>query len=216
MTDVRLPVSSSSPERHVYRIMRKGSRYNILGPSGRIFTKYQSASTAGPRWEELTGTPWPYDSTAYERGQRLWELGLIQRDQVGKRNIPVEQPRAQVPAAKATNKKRSRPKVASVVIALPAPVLALPAPTIDLQQQTRLMQALKANPALIFNPKVQQALRHEVEYHRPQARWAAHLLRLLARYERRQQKQLRGTSSATITARHIAWQEQRVGLAVAP
>jgi len=209
MTDVRLPVSSSSPEQHVYRIMRKGSRYNILGPSGRIFSKYQSAGTAGPRWEELTGTPWPYDSTAYERGQRLWELGLIKREQVGKRNIPVEDSQTPEPP-RAARKTRSRPKVASVVIALPPAILALPAPKIDLQQQTQLIQALKANPALLFNSKVQQALRHEVEYHRPQARWAAHLLRLLARYERRQQKQQWGASSATITARHIAWQEQRV------
>ena len=89
MSDTRLPVGYSSEPSSVaqYRIMRKGSRYNILGPQGRVFTKYKSASVAGPRWEELTHTPWPYDSTAYERGLRLWELGLIPRDQVGKRNI---------------------------------------------------------------------------------------------------------------------------------
>ena len=86
MPDTRLPDSlPRTANQDRYRIMRKGSRYNILGPHGRIFTKYQSASQAGPRWEELTHTPWPYDSTAYERGHRLWELGLIERTQIGQR-----------------------------------------------------------------------------------------------------------------------------------
>jgi hypothetical protein len=102
--DSRLPVSAfdlqdSKPSR--YRIVRKGSLYNILGPDGRLFTKFKSASMVGPRWEELTHTPWPYESTAYERGVRLWQLGLIRREQVGKRQIVVQiEPPASQPALK--------------------------------------------------------------------------------------------------------------------
>ncbi len=101
MADVRLPsISPVVPEPNAsdrYRIMRKGSRYNILGPHGRIFTKYQSASKAGPRWEELTRTSWPYKSTAHERGHRLWELGLIARGMVGRRHIELLPPKPAQP-----------------------------------------------------------------------------------------------------------------------
>jgi hypothetical protein len=181
-----------------YRIMRKGSLYNILGPEGRIFTKYKSASVVGPRWEELTHIPWPYDSTAYERGLRLWQLGLIPRDQVGKRHITVQhEPVAPKTALKSLNR----------VVVVPITKLALPAPRIDLNEHIRLMQSLHRNPALLFEPRIQQALRHEVEYHRPDAKWAQHLLKLLARYER--SRRSTGPSSDTVLEKHVAWQEQR-------
>jgi hypothetical protein len=217
--DTRLQDSSMFTSEHRqpdrYRIMRKGSRYNILGPQGRIFTKYQSASTAGPRWEELTCTPWPYDSTAYERGHRLWELGLIDRTQIGQRQIIVQHPENDSVEAKPTPKRVGRkmqPKqpVKLVVITLSTSRLALPAPKIDLDQHQRLMNALCQNPMLLFTPQIHQALRHEVEYHRPQATWAAHLLKLLDRYERRQRTQQRIQSDAAITAKHLEWQAARM------
>jgi hypothetical protein len=191
--------------------MRKGSRYNILGPQGRIFSKYKSASVAGPRWEELTHTPWPYESTAYERGFRLWELGLIPRDQVGKRNILMSQPEPNSKDA-TTPGRAGRSKSTTKRPILVKQPLALPAPRIDLAEQERLMQALRRSPTLLFDPAIQQALRHEVEYHRPQARWAQHLLDLFARYEKRQRvrRGVRVASSAGITAQHIAWQAQRM------
>jgi hypothetical protein len=202
--DSRLPVSAFDPQdigTPYYRIMRKGSLYNILGPDGRLFTKYKSASIVGPLWEELSHTPWPYESTAYERGLRLWQLGLIQREQVGKRHIMVQ---AEPLTQKPTPKLSKYP-----VIIKPLTILALPAPRIDLDTQIRLMQALRRNPVLLFDAQIQQALRHEVEYHRPDAKWALHLLKLLARYER-QQRHSSETGSAAVLEKHIAWQEQRV------
>jgi hypothetical protein len=94
-------------------------------------------------------------------------------------------------------------------------LLALPAPRINLAEQSRLMRMLRRNPPMLFNPRIQQALQHEVDYHRPDARWAQHLLKLLARYEIRQRRQQRAktTSPATILARHIAWQEERLNAA---
>lgn len=100
-----------------YRIIRKGSVYNILGPEGREFAKNKSASVVGPRWEELTHTPWPYDSSAYTPGMRLWELGLIKRAQVGKRqssllDAPVDGPaprEEESPPAKAAPAPASEP-----------------------------------------------------------------------------------------------------------
>jgi hypothetical protein len=65
VSDSRRSVSAFDPqtsEPSRYRITRKGSRYNILGLDGRLFTKFKSASIVGPRWEELTHTPWPYES----------------------------------------------------------------------------------------------------------------------------------------------------------
>jgi hypothetical protein len=213
MSDTRLPVGYSSEPSSVaqYRIMRKGSRYNILGPQGRIFTKYKSASVAGPRWEELTHTPWPYESTAYERGLRLWELGLIPRDQVGKRNILMSQPEPNSKGA-ITPSRAGRSKSTTKRPIWVKPPLALPAPRIDLAEQERLMQALRRSPTLLFDPAIRQALHHEVHYHRPQARWAKHLLDLLARYEKRQRvrRGVRVASSAGITAKHVAWQAQRM------
>lgn len=177
-----------------YRIMRKGSRYNILGPHGRIFMKYKSASIVGPRWEELTHTPWPYASSAYEAGMRLWELGLIKREQVGQHTITKQ--------VNISNR---------VILMMPTTKFALPAPQIDLRKQQRLMQALRRDPALIFDPQVRQALQHEVEYHRPAAQWAQHLLNLLARYEARERKRcvVAHTDPALIMAKHIAWQKQQ-------
>jgi hypothetical protein len=200
--DSRLPVSAFDPQHSDtprYRIVRKGSLYNILGPDGRLFTKYKSASVVGPRWEELTHTPWPYESTAYERGLRLWQLGLIRREQVGKRHIVVQ---AELPAHKPTPKLSKCP-----VVIKPVTVLALPAPRIDLDEHIRLMQTLRHNPVLLFDAQIQQALRHEVEYHRPDANWAQHLLKLLARYEQRQQQTARA-GSENVLEKHIAWQEQ--------
>jgi predicted ATPase len=52
----------------------------------------------------------------------------------------------------------------------------------------------------LFVARARQALRHEVEYHRPQARWAQHLLKLLARYEAHPHR-TRPPSSATVMAK---------------
>jgi hypothetical protein len=93
--------------------------------------------------------------------------------------------------------------------------LALPTPTIDLAQHKRLMTALRQDPALLFSPAIQQALHHEVEYNRPQARWAAHLLTLLARYERRQRTRQSMKSDATLTIKHMKWQQERMDAGVA-
>lgn len=57
-----------------YHVRRRGSRYNIFGPDGRLFANYQSAGVAGPRWEELTCTPWPHPSSAYQPGLRLAQI----------------------------------------------------------------------------------------------------------------------------------------------
>lgn len=214
MSDSRLPafppnriyfaesLSGAASDSPTYRIMRKGSRYNILGPHGRIYTKYQSASVAGPRWEELTQTPWPYASSAYERGLRLWELGLITRDQVGKKHIVLKRDQ---PTPENTRAK------SPVLVLIPPTTRALPTPRLNLEEHERLMSALRRNPTLLFHPKIQQALRNEVEYHRPLAQWARHLLELLARYEKRQRQRALASrpDSATITAQHIAWQTER-------
>ena len=146
MPDLRLPVSAFDPQdsdTSRYRIMRKGSLYNILGPDGRLFTKYKSASVVGPRWEELTYTPWPYESTAYERGFRLWQLGLIGRDQAGKRHTVVQaEPTAQ--------KSMPKPPKRRMIIE-PVTPLALPIPRIDLDEHIRLMQTLHRDPVLLFD-----------------------------------------------------------------
>jgi hypothetical protein len=93
---------------------------------------------------------------------------------------------------------------------LSQPLLALPAPRIDLKEQARLMQALRRDPKLIFMPVIRQALRREVEYHLPLARWASHLLNLLEIYDRRQRGRTPVVSQHTVTARHVAWQEQQL------
>ena len=195
----------------VYTIRRKGSVYNISGPQGRVFTTYKSARIVGPRWEELTHTPWPYESSAYEAGFRLWELGLIKREQVGTRD-----PKTVNIERSATHKQgRAHPVVSlprSNPILPQRTVLCLPAPRIDLEEQARLMRTLQHDPTLLFTPTIREALHHEVEYHLPQARWAAHLLKLLDRYDRRQPRHT--LSSEAITAKHIAWQEQQVGAGV--
>lgn len=241
-----------------YRISRKGSLYNILGPEGRIFSKYKSASVVGPRWEELTHTPWPYDSSAYESGLRLWELGLIERSQVGQRRpsldaaptdappprqpdpVPEPEPPAEDKPAPVigaqldllsaaapqpdetpapTTPLRERPQAYRVIqpapppalhLALAPPPLALPAPRIDLAHQRAMIASLRKDPARLFEPAMRHALQTEVEYHLPLATWAAYLLRLLDRYERRQRRQsARHLDWQTIMHKHIAWQEQR-------
>ncbi len=206
--------------------MRRGSRYNILGPQGRVFGKYQSASVAGPRWEELTHTPWPYESSAYARGLRLWELGLIPREQVGARNIKPDESKAENSMSHkgdTPEQGEKTPDVAPepvakparpVVIMIPPPCRALPVPRLDLEAHAQHMTALKRNPALLFSPEMRSVLQNEVDYHRPQARWAQHLLNLLARYERQQQRERPApVAAATVTAKHIAWQEQRINAA---
>ncbi len=96
MPDSKLPTQSSSsfddfgPNPDDYKILRKGSVYNIQGPYGREFSRYKSASAVGPRWEELTHTPWPFESSAYQSGLRLWELGIIRREHVGLRKLLVD------------------------------------------------------------------------------------------------------------------------------
>jgi len=253
-----------------FTIRRKGSRYNILGPNGREFTNYKSASVVGPRWEELTHTPWPYSSSAYESGTRLWQLGVIERSQVGQRELapppkpqraakpkakkpaakkparttkasetpapkktakPVRQPaKIDAPAAKpakpvsqpdppARQQEQARPVLArpgqtrTITLTVFEPMFALPAPRIDLSEQTRLIQALRSDPRLIFQPNVREALQQEVEYHRPYAAWASTLLRLLTRFEKRERLRARldnDRSSDVIQRKHIAWQEQQL------
>ncbi len=85
MPDTNLYSASDDPNPDDYKILRKGSVYNIIGPYGREFRSYKSASIVGPRWEELTHIPWPYESSAYTSGLRLWELGIIPREFVGMR-----------------------------------------------------------------------------------------------------------------------------------
>lgn len=234
MSDPRFPQSAPpDPARDpasAWRVMRRGSRYNILGPQGRVFGKYQSASVAGPRWEELTHTPWPYESSAYERGLRLWELGLIPREQVGARQIMPGNAKLDNttfekddgaekidPIFDAPPEPAAVPVVTArspVVIVIPSPGRALPAPRFDLQTHEQQMAALKQNPALLFLPDVRAVLQNEVDYHRSQARWAQHLLNLLARYERQQRRERPAPVAATtITAKHIAWQEQQINAA---
>ncbi len=232
-----------------YTIRRKGSRYNISGPHGRVFSTYKSASVTGPRWEELTRTPWPYRSSAYESGTRLWQIGVIERDQIGQRKLktrskptratkpkpgrsaaktPARAKKANTRAAKPAkavpqaDPRTHQPERARPVLARPAqplgvmPVLALPAPRINLAEQTRLIQALRGDPRLLFQPKVREALQHEVEYHRPHALWASTLLRLLVRFEKRERLHTRlanNRSSDVIQNKHIAWQEQRMARA---
>jgi hypothetical protein len=198
-----------------YYIRRRGSRYNILGPGGRAFKTFQSAALAGPRWEELTHTLWPHPSSAYAPGTRLRELPL--------ETIPTESNTAL--RSESRQAPMRQPNVAHPVIPIAQPVstslpvaelrLALPAPRIDLAEQSRLIQMLHRHPPMLFDPRVQQALRHEVDYHRPDARWAQHLLKLLARYESHQRRQQRAkmVSPATILARHIAWQEEQLSAA---
>lgn len=257
-------VEQPSQVPHGYRITRKGSRYNIIGPEGRIFTKNKSASVAGPRWEELTHTPWPHPSSAYEPGLRLWELGIISREDITN-NKPVsapvktkaeaatakaaakEAPAKAAPAkaapAKAAKKSRTRKapktkpakatksgspaKPATPVAKSPAPapkpvaltttLLALPAPKINLAQQTQIITALRKNPSLLFRPEVRDALKHEVDYHRPYAAWAANLLKVLARYDARHRSHVKPApiKQETIMARHIAWQEHQLQQQVA-
>jgi hypothetical protein len=234
-TDPETPLNEaaiSQPRESIpYTIRRKGSRYNIFGSHGCIFSTYKSAGVVGPKWEELTHTPWPYRSSAYESGLRLWQLGLIERDQVGQQQLqqrstanaePVSTPAgASVPASPAGQEKhdirQTPPLTGTALLTACTPVLVLPAPRIDLENQTRLIQALRHNPSLLFNAQVRRALEHEVEYHRPDARWATTLLKLLARYDARQRRQSRMAriKPETILAKHIAWQEQRMASASA-
>lgn len=206
-----------SIDRPHYRIMRKGSRYNILGPEGRVFVKYKSASSVGPRWEELTHTPWPYVSSAYERGTRLWELGLIDRAQVGALKIMVgaAEPSESSNDAPSDNADAAAPVMADwKPIVSPLACFALPAPRLNLDEHNRVMDALRRDPTLLFTPRAQQALRDEVLYHRPNARWARHLLALLKRYSRQAQRRRPAPVDAvTITAKHVAWQAQQINMA---
>lgn len=211
------PPGSSSGR---YSIRRRGSRYNIFGPHGRLFRTYQSASVAGPRWEELTGTPWPFRSSAYQPGWRLWQPGAREREETGAETVQdVSGAGETSPECRsALPESADRPSVAvrtgvacQTVVELPRLPLALPAPRFDLAQQKRLIRAVRQNPKLLFDPEVRQALQREVDYHLPQARWANRLLRLLARYEARQRQQrTRRISAETILARHIAWQEHQL------
>ncbi len=202
-----------------YFIRRRGSRYNIFGPQGRLFRTYQSASVAGPRWEELTGTPWPYHSTAYQAGLRLWQLGVLERREPAAELLHHSEDGAEGPEVPVTPRDESvtpdsllaagETPVALPLIPSSVP-LALPAPRFDLARQQHLMRALRENPERLFETEMRQVLQREVEYHLPQARLARRLLKWLERYEVRRQRGLRRLSSETILARHIAWQEQRL------
>jgi hypothetical protein len=212
-----------SRERQTYTIRRKGSRYNIFGPRGRVFPHFKSASEAGPRWEELTGTPWPYRSAAYESGLRLWQLGQIPREHVGQlRLLPAPPVVVTAPEPVASRPAPAPRPIQKAPVARKNPVtpielphvavpLMLPAPRIDLQEQARAMADLRRDPHLLFEPRIRVALHNEVDYHLPQARWARKLLSLLDHYDSRQRRQTRAThlSEETIMARHIAWQEEQ-------
>ena len=175
-----------------YIISRRGSVYNIFGPEGRVFRKYRSASVVGPRWEELTHTLWPYPSTAYSTGQRLWELGLIARENVG------------------AGEQRADPTPAQEVRLVDLSLPALPPPPFDLGMQQRVLAALRRDPRLLTAPMSRAALEMEVEYQGPHAPWAAGQLAILNRYERRErQRTTRPPAPRDILARHVAWQEQR-------
>jgi hypothetical protein len=221
-----------TPQSEQYTIRRKGSVYNIFGPQGRVFAKYKSASVVGPRWEELTHTPWPYRSSAYESGTRLWELGLIDRADVGRRDVKPDlspdapdTPDEASPDAMPPRVPEAEPEVDTESVPAPrpklnlpltAPPLALPAPRIDVAQQERMLRRLRARPVLLFDPAMRQVLQDEVTYHRRYARWASHLLGLLDRYEARRQRQARQESRSvvpspqTILRKHLAWQSQRL------
>lgn len=75
-----------------YHVRRRGSRYNIFGPDGRAFDRYQSAGAAGPRWEELTGTPWPHASSAYRPGLRFAQIAPPAPQTSRRAAPPVERP----------------------------------------------------------------------------------------------------------------------------
>jgi hypothetical protein len=195
-----LPSEEPTP----YYIRRKGSLYNIYGPDGRLFKTYKSAALVGPRWEELTHTPWPFEGSAYEPGLRLWQMGLITRDQVGKTKIrpvadwspapPAPKPQvdwklpdqglkqqslfdAQPPSAPPDS-----PSQAEIRVEIRA---GLPKPTLDLKEHEKQLARLRKEPRLLFEPPMRQALEREIEYHRPDAAWAKHLLDLLHRFENR-------------------------------
>jgi hypothetical protein len=213
-------LSSSGRSTGHYFIRRRGSRYNIFGPQGRLFRTYQSASVAGPRWEELTGTPWPYRSTAYQAGLRLWQLGALERREPGAELVHRDEDDAEGPEVPVTQAGSigDSPDISFAAGESPAVLplapsgvpLALPAPRFDLARQQYLMHALQENPRRLFEAEMRQVLQREVEYHLPQARLARRLLKWLERYEARRQRGVRRLSSETILARHIAWQEQRL------
>lgn len=218
-------LSSSAQTTGHYFIRRRGSRYNIFGPHGRLFRTYQSASVAGPRWEELTGTPWPYRSTAYQPGLRLWQLGVGERPAVQPEpayrildaaegpDVPLT--RLGPSATPAVTSPAPGESVSGLPLTLSGAPLALPAPRFDLAHQERLMHTLRRNPRLVLEPEMRQVLQREVEYHLPQARLARRLLKWLDRYEIRRQRRARRLSDKAILARHIAWQEQRLAAMLA-
>lgn len=187
-----------------YRIHRKGSRYNILSARGREFTKYQSARVAGPRWEELTGTPWPFESTAYEPGLRLWQLGAIRREEVGARTKPV--------AKEVESGPITCPTTFGALLDPDHALLALPAPRIDVEAQRRAMQRLRSDPRLVFAPETRVILQREIEYNLPQARWAQTLLRLLIVFEKRRRSihERVATDPKSVLDQHVAWQRERL------
>jgi hypothetical protein len=91
-------------------------------------------------------------------------------------------------------------------------VLALlPAPQINLDVQTRQINALRRNPKLLFRAEMRIVLQNEVDYHRPYAVWARTLLKMLDRFERRQnrRKQHEETHSQVIMDKHLAWHKEQ-------
>ncbi|NDJ78780.1 MAG: hypothetical protein GYB65_21225 [Chloroflexi bacterium] len=185
-----------------FYIRRKGSWYNIFGPSGYLLPSFKSAGVVGPRWEELTHTPWPHRSSAYAPGTRLRDLGIVPDEAEDSAALATEV--QQVPV-------HTRPTTTRIVIPVKS-FWALPEPRIDLEKQDRTINALRQNPGLLFDTGVRRALYHEVEYHRPNADWAQRLLNMLSRYDRRQAAQPRTpvVDPEVVKAQHIAWQEQRI------
>jgi hypothetical protein len=200
---------SFSVNGEMYHVRRRGSRYNIFGPSGYLFNAFKSAAVAGSRWEELTRTPWPHASSAYQPGLRLRELDGTATEPAPRRS--TVRPAIEHQPITAGYRKKQRHTISVLR------VLMLPAPRIDLREQARLMDALRREPGLLFDARVQRALRHEVEYHRPAASWARRLLKMLTRFERRQRARhrVKTPDPTDITAKHIAWQEQRSGKSAA-
>ena len=186
----------------LYHIRQRGSRYNILGPNGQVFKTYKSAGVVGPRWEELTRTPWPYSSCAYSAGDRLRQL----RQDISLPEQP--QPRNQLSSTSldsldtAPEREKQRAPRQAKPPSRPVPmgqVLALPAPCINLQLQARLVEKACRQPLSIFSPAVEQALWQEVDYHRPQAAWAQAVLDLLAKAEHRTLQMLLKANPGMIT-----------------
>jgi hypothetical protein len=90
-------------------------------------------------------------------------------------------------------------------------MFALPAPQIDLDEQSSRINTLRRNPKLLFQAGMRVVLQNEIDYHRPYAQWARTLLKMLDRFERRQNRRKlhEESHSQAIMDKHLAWQQER-------